>query len=718
MLNNRDSSSRLVNLFSTDLGLQIKLALISIFVLLIFFQDIYIMGSEALVSDYYNYILVIPFFIAYLVYLKRKMLSAVMPLKDRGYLNQVVGFSAIALALVMYLYGSGTPNALDYHLIALQIFTGSSILLLFNRQTLKLLAVPIILVSAALPSAVNLGLSFWLGMSWASALPAFKVLKALGFPVSFTVTVDANAPTIVLSPPHGQAIPFVVGVASSGIYSVIGFALFAVFIAYISRGPLWKRVLLFVTAFPLLLAINILREIILVAVANWWGIAAFNVFHFSSGIVLVAIVTFVLLVIGERVFKIQIIPTFLRRKSCIYCEAEAHAGKAFCSNCGRFLKSFPTRIASKDVIIFIALALIALIFLASLVPAFAQTSNPTNADIRTISATSDPPATRLLPTIPGWNLTFVGRDIQTQDQLEADAVLSYLYVNDANPSFSVATNIIVSDTQHTPETSLILYARVFGTPLATQLQDGGIRILNNPIIEGTFFAYIYQGKTAANLYWTTQTGFNLGSFYDTRNIQFQLYIGDTSYLAQIGVIHNSTDFSTLKALLLPLAKDIATYWKPLGSTSTTQVVISQWATPLGLLAVLPAIAYGGNAYFTSLSRTRSAKKLLAKMSQRDKGLATIITSLQLANRGNPPTVEAIVASYKDQTKENITLEEALQGLNYAELVGIVKSGVKDVNGEPTMVWKNESSISWRKTTLWWIKSFLGSDETVRAYKQL
>ena len=53
--------------------------------------------------------------------------------------------------------------------------------------------------------------------------------------------------------------------------------------------------------------------------------------------------------------------------------------------------------------------------------------------------------------------------------------------------------------------------------------------------------------------------------------------------------------------------------------------------------------------------------------------------------------------------------QAIQGMKYAELAGILKGGIKGVNGGPAMIRGNTSSIGLRIEASWRIRSFLWSD---------
>jgi len=73
----------------------------------------------------------------------------------------------------------------------------------------------------------------------------------------------------------------------SGLRSLIALVALGALFAYLTKGPLWKRVVLFVAAVPLAVIANIVRIAVLCAVANVWGVdAALGFFHDFSGLLL------------------------------------------------------------------------------------------------------------------------------------------------------------------------------------------------------------------------------------------------------------------------------------------------------------------------------------------------------------------------------------------------------------------------------------------------
>jgi exosortase/archaeosortase family protein len=693
------SSSSSFARIAQDYWLQIRVAIIAILALMIFFQDIYITGSEAIASSFYNYVLVIPFLSGFLIYRARRRLAAVMSLPDdqgQTNLNLGIGVSALAVAAVLYLYGSGTTYALDYHLVALEIFLGASILMLFNRKTLWILTLPLLLFIAAFPSLTEFGLSFWLAISWLTVVPAQWILAhIIGLNVVITLP-SVNIPTLTLTTAAGAQYSFEVAVASSGVYSVVGFTLFAAFLGYICRGNLWKKALLFISAYPLLVLINILREVILVSVANIWGMIAFDIFHETSGIVLVFFVTLAVLVIGDRLLKLDFLPPRSQKPSCSLCGQEKKHSYTFCSNCGKFLLSAARRFSTRDAYAIGSLVIVTLILVATLGPAVANANAPTSIPIQSISASN---ADSLLPQVPGWNLTFNYQDFQVQQELEQDAALIYTYtqqsnINSSTGPMSLYVLIQVSASVHTPEASLIVYPILFGKSGVHVLTDGDVQILSHPYLVGTYFAYQQGSATNAYVYWVTRAVFNFGSYSAVRNVEISIW-QNANYLADIGAIPNATDLTGIKQAFLPLAQAIALFWQPVSSNSVVQTLFQRWSVPMLGLAMVPAAAIVAESSLNTRRRKSNETVRSKLLKVKEKSLLESVELAYLDQKNwlgfktkRPPTVEQIIAVHNARTSERLEPMDAFKELRYLEHLGFVKRDIiADTGDEPIQAWR-------------------------------
>src|SRR3989442_14554114 len=116
----------------------------------------------------------------------------------------------------------------------------------------------------------------------------------------FSLDSSFGSPAIVIEGINGTKTPFFVGEPSSGVFSTIGLSLFAIFVAYIIRGPTWKRVVLFAAGFPLFYLLNTFRIAIVLSLWYLWGENVSEAYHTISGSSMVAIGTFIILLIAEN----------------------------------------------------------------------------------------------------------------------------------------------------------------------------------------------------------------------------------------------------------------------------------------------------------------------------------------------------------------------------------------------------------------------------------
>jgi len=95
----------------------------------------------------------------------------------------------------------------------------------------------------------------------------------------------------------------------SGLRSLIALVALGALFAYLSKGKVWKRLVLFVSAVPLAVAANMLRIAVLCIVASVWGIdAALGFFHDFSGFLLFAVALLGLMIV-KKSLRLRAQPT-------------------------------------------------------------------------------------------------------------------------------------------------------------------------------------------------------------------------------------------------------------------------------------------------------------------------------------------------------------------------------------------------------------------------
>jgi len=662
------------------LGVKIIAVLIS--TLAIFYQDLVVVGNNALQNEFTSHILALPFLLIYLFYRKRKTTRAVITLKSESSWkilrrSEIVGTLLFLITFLLYSFGSYTFTPLEYHLLALPIFVTACILILFNGQTLKQLAFPIMFLFFLVPPPSEIVYGLGAILSKASTEVACGILKFFGFPASISMKY-AN-PIIMVTQTNGTTLSFVVDIACSGIYSLIGFTIFATFIVYIARGRTWKKATLLIIGFALIYLLNILRITIIVLIGYHYGMElAMNVFHLLGGWVLIFLGTLLLLAVSERILKIQL---FTKKKvvPCPKCDRNsASEERNFCQECGRLLKHFDIKLKNRDLAKLFAVLLGVVLVISVQAPVFALTKGP--VDILTQIAEGRKPTTEILPQMQGYALKFVYRDKEFEKIATQDAALAYAYLpstNYGNPIWVAIEIASARSSLHRWETCLITFPTRHGEESeVTQLDLRDVQLIDNPPIIARYFAFQYgkNNLTQVILYWFEEVTFSTNSTFQQKHVK----IGLMAYPIEVQELEEVEDE------LLIFGRAVANYWQPLKTWSPIALLISQNGNNL---TTIPAAAIGAVLMVNFVNKKRernSNKKVLKKLSTQDQQI--IEATHQTQNRP-VSNVCNIASTFHALNGKKIETQGLIYRLNSLKQIGIVREEIVNKQDEPTLVWK-------------------------------
>jgi len=668
-------------------ALGLKVATIIAAALAIFHQDLTIIANDALQAEFMSHILAVPFLLAYLIYRKRKMLRAVIPFENQNqpnetrYLPTIAGILLSMTAILVYWHGSYTFTPLEYHMIALPIFVAGLSLILFNPQTLRQLAFPIAFLIFLAPPPTEILYALGSTLSTISSEASYTIVHSLGIPSN--LTNEYGNPTIQITRPGGATISFAVDIACSGIYSLIGFLIFAVFIAYIIRDKPWKKLALFLMGLSLIYILNIVRITTILLIGYHYGEeTALQLFHLLGGWTLIFLGTLLLLTFSEKILRTQIFAKSAQK--CSTCNQKPETNHSFCLTCGRLLKPTPIKFHGKDIvkITTIIVSLILLIYIQA--PVFALTEGPAQIIIQT--PTGEEGNTQLLPQIQQYNLAFVYRDKNFEKISGQDASLLYVYMpldKDKEPIW-VAVEVGSSTAMlHRWEVCLISWRISHERPvLATQLDLKDIQILQNPPIIARYFAFQWTktNQTQVVLYWYETSIFITNSSAEQKRVKINL------------ITYPDAPQNITKAEeLLPFAAIIAQHWQPIKTWTQIALLLSRQSIYLitTTSALLPAITV------LYAFEKRKQRKANAKACQKlSKPNQQTIDTISETEKTKTPTLKAITKSYQNKTGQAIEEEKMLQKLSELEKTGIIKSDIANVQDEPKQIWKAQTKLQY------------------------
>ncbi len=107
-------------------SLKIRVAVLFIVPTLLYWQDFYLLGKEAINSDLSTHIILIPFLIAYMIYRLRDVIksSILFPSNDVALFNiisatDLIGMLLLILSYIVKWYGSYSFHPLEYHIASI-----------------------------------------------------------------------------------------------------------------------------------------------------------------------------------------------------------------------------------------------------------------------------------------------------------------------------------------------------------------------------------------------------------------------------------------------------------------------------------------------------------------------------------------------------------------------------------------------------------------------
>lgn len=676
----------------SDIILSLKIITISVVTFAVFYQDLVIVAVDALQSEFMSYILAVPFIFTYLVYRRRNMIKAAMLFESSESSRNVPHRSEIAGALLfvtcffLYTGGSYTFTPLEYHMFVLPIFAAACTAIVFNLSTLRQLAFPIIFLLFLVPLPSDIVNILGSVLSEASSEYACAILNFFGFVAN--ISIEAEFPVITVQT-NETPLTFMVDPACSGLYSLFGFLIFAIFIAYIARGKGWKRVTTFLIGFPLIYLLNISRITIIVILGYYYGMGlAMNIFHLMGGWVLVLLGTFLLLLVSEKLLKIQL---FAKKNiaSCPQCNPAADSQQNFCRACGRLLKHMENSFKKRDLAKISAIVLSVILIISVQTPVFALTKGP--ADIVTQIANSQNPTTevetvalKLLPQVDGYTLKYQGLDLIFMSRVQSDAALQYAYFpsNDSYTNTILVSIEIASGRSSLHRWDVCLVRNPLGLgkePRVEPLSPTEEKLLvENPPIFATYFAFKWKKTdlTQVVLEWFESATFSTNSTSQQKHVKFSLimYPDRTENLEEV------------EEQLQTLGVAIANYWQPLKLWSPTALLISQNGSRL---AAIPTATLGlilGLNIVVMKRKKNANKRAYKKLPTQDQ---QVIEAIQRTQLKTISTTNNIKPTYRELSGKNMEMQELIQRLESMKKLGLVKEKIVSQQDEPTLIWKAE-----------------------------
>ena len=652
--------------------------------LIVYNQDIIMVSGEAIRYEPTSFIILIPFLISYLIYRKRKVLAAAMSFGETSTATradakeEIIGGLLFVLAFLLYWNGSYTFYPLQYHLISLPLFLAGCLLIVFNKKTLKTLMFAVALLFFIIPLPVEALLAAGATLSTITSQAVYTTLKSIGLPI--TLVTEYGAPIIVLQRPDNSPFFVTIDVACSGIYSVMTFSIFALFIAYIVRGRTWKKPVMFLIGFPLIYALNIVRIIVIALIGYQFGSEiGMRVFELFGGWILILAGSFVFLLTVEKMFKTKIFVKDVKTSQCKHHLHDLMKAQFLCLSCGRLLGNRIRRFTKRDWYKIFILLSCSILVLFMQVPIF---SLGETMQVSILYPGGEKTSPDILPDVQGHKVVFAYRDREFERATGRDVALLYVYIPRNTEQITTWVSIEIGDSLselHGWEYCLYALRLELGLqPRVNQLDLADVQLLQDPPVVGRFFAFQYAGSnlTQAVLYWYEKVLFDMGSTFEERYVKTSLI-----------TIITPEDCMKAKSLLAPLGQEIVNKWQYTKSQSWIAPIVPEYGKTLMMTTVF---CLGSVLALQAIQTRRKRRSNLVAFerltSEREK---LVLKAVYESDKTGKSTLDKIAATYEKLTEEQIELDLLFETLSKAEKAGLVKRQLTSQEDEPILIWKSQ-----------------------------
>lgn len=233
-------------------------------------------------DSYYSHGVLIPFVSGFLIWQTRAELAAIRPKRSPW------GMPLIIAGLMIHL-GSSLFRVYFTSGFSMLIVLAGLILFLYGSKTLKKIIFPVcfLIFMVPVPLVVITNISF--KMKILAAQIATAALNGMG--------LEAVRSGSVLKMQHTNV---VVDDICSGLRSLISLTALGSIFAYGMKGPMPKRIILFLSTIPIAIATNVLRIVFLSFISEVWGSRyATGFVHDLSGFMVFALAFILLYAVGK-----------------------------------------------------------------------------------------------------------------------------------------------------------------------------------------------------------------------------------------------------------------------------------------------------------------------------------------------------------------------------------------------------------------------------------
>ena len=237
-------------------------------------------------NDYYSHGFLVPFISLFFVWTKRKHLKELSP--------SLMGLGFLAVGVALYLLS----NVIEMRVLAglsLPVIIAALVLSFLGVKAIRALVFPLCFLIFMIPLPFIQDMGYY--------LQSISISASSGILGTTPLPITCVGPEIYL----GDDV-FTIGLACAGTNTLIALLALAAVYVYMLKGPVYKRSIIFLMAFPLAIIANILRIVSIIMVANYVSVDIATGWYHDLSSPLFYFIAFLCLMLVGRIMRCRLVP--------------------------------------------------------------------------------------------------------------------------------------------------------------------------------------------------------------------------------------------------------------------------------------------------------------------------------------------------------------------------------------------------------------------------
>ena len=226
---------------------------------------------------------------------------------------------------------------------------------------------------------------------------------------------------------------------------------------------------------------------------------------------------------------------------------------------------------------------------------------------------------------------------------------------------------------HPWENCLVEWRIVLGEEPVSVLDLKDVKLFENPIMMGRYFAFYSNNRIQLVLYWFEKAVFNINDETETKYVKISLVV----------FFDDPENLSSIEGKLLPIAQSIVSYWRTSVTWNVILLFLSANSFRFTLMFLFMFIALLIVNAIQTMNKRKKNNVVYQKLSDINK---LVVDSVKETEISMIPTLDNITMIYNKKLNQFVKKDQLLEYIMQLEKLELIKNQIINNQDEPVQTW--------------------------------